>query len=114
LGGLCWLLWSLGRDGVQSDGWLFSHRLELHSGAGLCLTFLTLNPHQACTHPARDIFTRASEVVSSLVVIPLLASDPSVGALGALYFAHDSPCEFEHIQDVLLVRWLLVCWLLVL
>lgn len=53
--------------------------------------------------PAKDIFTRASELVSSLVVVPLLANDPSSGALGAIYFALDSPCDFDNIQDALLV-----------
>jgi uncharacterized protein YigA (DUF484 family) len=53
--------------------------------------------------PARDVFTRSSELVSSVVVVPLV---PAGGAapLGALYYTSTSPCEFTNIQDTLLVR----------
>jgi hypothetical protein len=57
---------------------------------------------QCCPRPARDIFTRASRVVSSIVVVPLIAGDAP--PLGALYFALDTPCEFANIQETLLVR----------
>ncbi|KIY95513.1 hypothetical protein MNEG_12448, partial [Monoraphidium neglectum] len=55
---------------------------------------------QCCPRPARDIFTRASRVVSSIVVVPLIAGDAP--PLGALYFALDTPCEFANIQETLL------------
>jgi hypothetical protein len=35
--------------------------------------------------------------------VPLLAADRATGALGAMYFALDAPCEIENIQDTLLV-----------
>jgi hypothetical protein len=57
---------------------------------------------QACGAPARDIFTRSSRLVSSVVVVPLVAGDEP--PLGGLYFALDTPCEFVNIQDTLLVR----------
>ncbi|KIZ06401.1 putative serine/threonine-protein kinase pats1 [Monoraphidium neglectum] len=57
---------------------------------------------QTCARPAKDIFTRASELVSSLVVVPLLAPEDEGTPLGAVYFALDHPCEFENMQDTLL------------
>ncbi|KIY97123.1 hypothetical protein MNEG_10840 [Monoraphidium neglectum] len=54
---------------------------------------------QNCPTPARDVFTHASHLVSSLVVVPLLVEDR---ALGALYFTQDAPCDFSNIQDALL------------
>jgi hypothetical protein len=56
---------------------------------------------QNCPTPARDVFTHASDLVSSVVVVPLMAGE---AALGALYFTQDSPCDFSNIQDALLVR----------
>jgi hypothetical protein len=47
------------------------------------------------------VFTHASHLVSSLVVVPLLVDDRP---LGALYFTQDTPCDFSNIQDALLVR----------
>ncbi|KAI8462305.1 MAG: kinase-like domain-containing protein [Monoraphidium minutum] len=55
---------------------------------------------QTCMRPARDVFTRSSELVASIVVVPLIAGDNE--PLGALYFALDAPCEFANIQDTLL------------
>lgn len=55
---------------------------------------------QCCPRPARDIFTRSSRLVSSIVVVPLIAGDAA--PLGGLYFCLDSPCEFANIQDTLL------------
>jgi hypothetical protein len=54
---------------------------------------------QNCPAPARDVFTHASHMVSSVVVVPLLAADR---AFGALYFTQDAPCDFVNIQDALL------------
>ena len=56
---------------------------------------------QNCPAPARDVFTHASHLVSSLVVVPLLVDDR---ALGALYFTQDTLCDISNIQDALLVR----------
>jgi hypothetical protein len=56
---------------------------------------------QNCPTPARDVFTHASHMVSSLVVVPLLVDER---ALGALYFTQDAPCDFSNIQEPLLVR----------
>ena len=56
---------------------------------------------QNCPTPARDVFTHATEPVSSVVVVPLMVND---AALGALYFTQDTPCsDFSNIQDALLV-----------
>jgi hypothetical protein len=57
---------------------------------------------QTSARPARDIFTRASRLVSSVVVVPLVVGDEA--PLGGLYFALDTPCEFVNISDTLLVR----------
>ena len=70
---------------------------------------------QNCPSPARDVFTHASSLVASVVVVPLLvggahaaAADGSGngsgsgGALGALYFTQDAPCDFSNTQDALL------------
>jgi hypothetical protein len=58
---------------------------------------------QSCPRPARDIFSRASRIVSSVVVLPLVAGDADdAPPLGGLYFALDAPCEFSNVQDVLL------------
>ncbi|KIY93525.1 hypothetical protein MNEG_14437 [Monoraphidium neglectum] len=54
---------------------------------------------QNCPAPARDVFTHATELVSSVVVVPLLVGD---AVLGALYFTQDTPCDFSNIQDALL------------
>jgi hypothetical protein len=56
---------------------------------------------QSSARPARDVFTRSSQLVSSIVVVPLIAGDGP--ALGGLYFTFNSPCDFMHIQDTLLV-----------
>lgn len=56
---------------------------------------------QTCMRPARDVFTRSTELVSAIVVVPLVACDSE--PLGGLYFALDAPCEFSNIQDTLLV-----------
>jgi hypothetical protein len=55
---------------------------------------------QNCPSPARDVFTHASQAVSSLVVVPLIMGEES---LGALYFTQETPCDFSNIQDALLV-----------
>jgi len=55
---------------------------------------------QTCVRPARDVFTRISEMVSSIVVVPLIPSDQQ--PLGALYYTLTTPCEFANIQDTLL------------
>lgn len=39
--------------------------------------------------------------MSSVVVVPLIADREA--ALGAMYFTLETPCEFVHIQDTLLV-----------
>jgi hypothetical protein len=57
---------------------------------------------QSCVRPARDIFTSSCELVSAIVVVPLLAAGEE--PLGGLYFATDTPCDFTHNQDTLLVR----------
>jgi hypothetical protein len=49
---------------------------------------------------ATDIFSRSSDLVASIVVVPLLVEGR---ALGGMYFALDSPCSFEDMQDALLV-----------
>jgi hypothetical protein len=54
---------------------------------------------QNCPSPARDVFTHASDPVSSVVVVPLLVGDD---VLGAIYFTQDTPCDFVNIQDALL------------
>jgi hypothetical protein len=48
------------------------------------------------------VFTRSSRLVSSIVVVPLIAG--AHPPLGALYFALDAPCDFAHLEDCLLVR----------
>lgn len=50
---------------------------------------------------AKDVFSRSSDLVSSIVVVPLMVAGR---CLGGLYFALDSPCSFENIQELLLVR----------
>jgi hypothetical protein len=57
---------------------------------------------QSCVRPARDIFTSSSQLVSAIVVVPLLAGGQA--PLGGLYFATDTPCDFTNNQDMLLVR----------
>jgi len=59
-----------------------------------CATYL-----QNCPTPARDVFTHASDPVSSIVVVPLVVGNQ---AMGALYFTQDTPCDFSNIQDSLL------------
>jgi hypothetical protein len=64
---------------------------------------LTWPQPQACLQPARDLFTRSSQLVASIVVIPLMArSDAPV--LGGLYFTFNVPCDFLQIQETVLVR----------
>lgn len=62
-----------------------------------CVAYLQNNPS-----PARDVFTHSSALVSSVVVVPLLRSDDGA-AIGALYFTQAAPCDFDNIQDALLV-----------
>jgi hypothetical protein len=66
-----------------------------------------LTPHppplQAFARPASDIFTRACDLVASIVVVPLIG-DGGAPPLGALYWALDNPCEFGNVQETLLVR----------
>jgi len=78
----------------------------------------TLNPThshnptitQSCPSPARDVFSRSSDLVSSVVVLPLLVSSspnmaegtPDQAPLGGLYFALGSSCDFENLRDALL------------
>ena len=50
---------------------------------------------------ARDVFGRAFEAVSSIVVIPLFS--PAGRPLGGLYFAADAACAVDEIQGALLV-----------
>jgi len=53
---------------------------------------------------AQDVFTRTSEAVASIVVLPVFTE---VGtAAGGIYFSADTPCGFQEMQDTLLVR----CW----
>jgi hypothetical protein len=75
-----------------------SHRPSAHVPTN---TLTTLRP-QTCLRPARDIFTSMSDLVSAIVVIPLVTAGNK--ALGGLYFAVDSPCEFVNCQEALLVR----------
>lgn len=71
---------------------------------------------QSVIQPARDVFTRStSELVSSLVVVPLVPAHHGGGdgggggaagsCLGALYFTHDAPCDWDNVQEPLLVGW---------
>ena len=83
-----------------------------------CSAYMT-----SCPCPARDVFSRASELVAAVVVLPLFAPSPAsadadtaaaaaadgadggsgCGApLGGLYFALDSPCDFDNLRDALL------------
>lgn len=62
---------------------------------------------QSSAYPARDVFTRlTSGLVSSLVVVPLVACDggEAAGCLGALYLTCDAPYEWGNVQEPLLVR----------
>ncbi|KAI8465288.1 MAG: kinase-like domain-containing protein [Monoraphidium minutum] len=59
-----------------------------------CATYM-----QNCASPARDVFTHASQTVSSLVVVPVVAAGT---ALGALYFTQEAACDFGNIQEALL------------
>jgi hypothetical protein len=61
---------------------------------------------QSCPSPARDLFTHASQAVSSLVVVPLLRGGT---ALGGLYLTQDVPCDFSNIKETVLVRYVCVC-----
>ncbi|KIZ04317.1 putative serine/threonine-protein kinase roco8 [Monoraphidium neglectum] len=54
---------------------------------------------QSCPSPARDLFTHASQAVSSLVVVPLLRGGT---ALGGLYLTQDVPCDFSNIKETVL------------
>jgi len=56
---------------------------------------------QSCVRPARDVFSSLSELVSAIVVVPLLAGSSST-PLGGIYFAVDTPCEFTNNQETLL------------
>ena len=56
---------------------------------------------QNCPSPARDVFTHASEVVASVVCVPLLAAGGGA-ALGGVYFTLASPCDFSNLQQSLL------------
>ncbi|KAI8470351.1 MAG: hypothetical protein J3K34DRAFT_521472 [Monoraphidium minutum] len=55
---------------------------------------------QSCRDIARDVFSRASDLVASVVVVPLIG--PGGAPLGGLYLAAETPCSFENIQGVLL------------
>lgn len=51
---------------------------------------------------ATDIFPQSSsDLVSSIVVIPLMVAGK---AFGGLYFALETPCSFDSIKELLLVR----------
>ena len=62
---------------------------------------------QSCPCPAKDVFSRSSGLVSSIVVVPLFAAaaagEGAAGPLGGMYFSLDTPCDFESFRDVLLV-----------
>jgi hypothetical protein len=76
-------------------------------------------PHfQSCPCPARDVFSRSSDLVASVVVLPLFLADddgdeeeggtdgsPDAEVpYGGIYFAVESGCDFENLRDPLLVR----------
>jgi hypothetical protein len=50
---------------------------------------------QNCPNPARDVFTHASDPVSSVVVVPILVQEE---VLGAIYFTQDAPCDFVNVR----------------
>ncbi|KAI8470348.1 MAG: kinase-like domain-containing protein [Monoraphidium minutum] len=55
---------------------------------------------QSCRDIARDVFSRASDLVASVVVVPLIG--PGGASLGGLYLASDAPCGFTDVQGPLL------------
>lgn len=58
-------------------------------------------PSQGSKKIAKDIFTRSSDLVASIVVVPLLVGGTP---LGGIYFALETPHSFENLQNTLLVR----------
>ncbi len=54
---------------------------------------------QRALQPAADVFTPASQLVSSLVVIPFCDTAP---ILGGIYFALDTPDDFSQLQPPIL------------
>ena len=54
---------------------------------------------QRALQPASDVFTPASQLVSSLVVVPFCDASP---ALGGIYFALDAPDDFAQLQAPIL------------
>lgn len=73
---------------------------------------------QTSPFPARDVFGQASDIVASVVVLPLFGRAPQAAkeaaaaaadaspedapVLGGLYFELDVPCDFENMRDTLL------------
>jgi len=58
---------------------------------------------QSTAHPARDVFTQPSQLVSSLVVVPLVHGDDP--PLAALYLTLEAPNDFAEVQQPLLVSF---------
>jgi hypothetical protein len=57
---------------------------------------------QSCAQPARDLFGRTPGVTASLLVIPIIG-DHGKSEQGAIYFAMDTPSDFAHLRNTLLV-----------
>jgi len=51
--------------------------------------------------PATDIFISATQMVASIVVLPLIYGNQT---LGGLYFMLETPSNFQNIKDMLMVR----------
>lgn len=66
------------------------------------LTHMPL-PTQSCMKPATDIFISASQMVASIVVLPLVYGNQT---LGGLYFVLDTPSNFQ-----VGCLWLVACGL---
>jgi len=62
---------------------------------------------QSTARPARDVFTQPSQLVSSLVVVPLVHGDRP--PLAALYLTMEAPNDFANIQEPLLVGSVVAC-----
>lgn len=50
--------------------------------------------------PATDIFISATQMVASIVVLPLIYGNQT---LGGLYFMLETPSNFQNIKDMLMV-----------
>ena len=56
---------------------------------------------QSTARPARDVFTQPSQLVSSLVVVPLVYGNDR--PIAALYLTMEAPNAFDSVQEPLLV-----------